>query len=381
MSFKKLFAAVGILAIGTTQISAICENFKANCPAEAPCCKDGWCSNDSLFCAPQNCRPQDSFSPQSCYPRALCVNALHEFDNPKIAGTNFTGDPAVADWTSDFTPSNVRAENGQLVLFMPLDSKVNSFGNTQGFGATVSAVRWFDYGKVSARVKSASTSKGVVSSFIVRNFEGDEIDFEWVGGYPTRVESNYYYGNDHDFSNGEKHEVGANTAEDFHTYAIEWQPDYITWSVDDKVVRTVDKARTLNATTNAYLYPQRMARIQLGIWDGGRGSEGTKEWAGGETDWSDPNRVYSMYVDWVKIECKYGGNETVAWTTPTQSTKATAVTTLGTGSPQPTNNNPGDSLNNHNNDKSTTAGKSSGSLLYAGSLPLILAAGVARILN
>ncbi|KAK9685381.1 putative glycosidase CRH2, partial [Basidiobolus ranarum] len=192
MSLKKLFVAVALLATAT-QITAICENYKGNCPAEAPCCKDGWCSNNALFCSPLNCRPQDSFTPQSCYPRALCINANHEFDSPKIAGVNFTGDPAVAEWTSDFEPSNVVAENGQLVLFMPLDSKPNTFGKTQGFGATVSAVRWFEFGKVSARIKSASTSPGVVSSFIVRNLEGDEIDFEWVGGYPNRVESNYYY--------------------------------------------------------------------------------------------------------------------------------------------------------------------------------------------
>lgn len=54
--------------------------------------------------------------------------------------------------------------------------------------------RWMLYGTVSARIKTASRSGGIVSSFIFRNaVTGDEIDYEWVGKDPQEVQSNYYW--------------------------------------------------------------------------------------------------------------------------------------------------------------------------------------------
>jgi hypothetical protein len=57
-------------------------------------------------------------------------------------------------------------------------TRKNEAGNYGGFGATVTWTCFIEYGKVTAVVKSTSLSKGVVSSFIKRSPEGDEIDFE-----------------------------------------------------------------------------------------------------------------------------------------------------------------------------------------------------------
>ncbi|ORY01596.1 hypothetical protein K493DRAFT_388651 [Basidiobolus meristosporus CBS 931.73] len=105
---------------------------------------------------------------------------------------------------------------------MPLGTHRNSYGRLQEFGATVTSVRWIQYGNVTTRVKTASTSPDVVTSFIIRNPEGDEIDFEWVGGSPDQVQTNYYYNVILDYKNGRKTPVGCNTADGLNENMLQW---------------------------------------------------------------------------------------------------------------------------------------------------------------
>lgn len=82
----------------------------------------------------------------------------------------------------------------------------------------------------------------------------------------------------------------------------------LRWVIDGNEVRTVQREETL--TDGRYNFPNRPSRIQFSMWDGGMGAPGTADWAGTPTDWSDPDRVYSMEVDWVNITCLYNGNKT-----------------------------------------------------------------------
>jgi len=43
------------------------------------------------------------------------------------------------------------------------------------------------------------------------------------------------------------------------------------------------------------------------------GAPGTAQWAGTPTDWSDQNRAYTMYIQWVNVTCYYNGNTTGNW--------------------------------------------------------------------
>ncbi|KAK9764114.1 putative glycosidase CRH2 [Basidiobolus ranarum] len=330
MAIKKLYFFTFLAAI-SCQVYAGCKNYGGKCPQEAPCCTEGWCGT-SGFCLATKCDPANSFSPTSCLPKPLCVSFNDNFDSDKIVpALTFDGNPNSGyDWTSDFSPNHATVENGQLVLNMPLGTNKNEFGDVQGFGATVSSVRWIQYGKVSARVKSASTSPGVVTAFILRNPEGDEIDFEWVGGNPHQVQTNYYYNGIIDWENGGKHNIGSDTSKGFHDYMFDWDEEYIKFSVDNKVVRTLYKKDTWDEKLKVYKFPSRLALVQVGLWDGGRGSEGTTDWAGGKTDWSNPDTVYKAYFDHINVECKYGGNETQVW--PTSTTSVVTPTTTSVSS-------------------------------------------------
>ena len=72
---------------------------------------------------------------------------------------------------------------------------------------------------------------------------------------------------------------------DYHNYTVHWTSDAIQWFIDSNLVRTLPYA----AANGGYNFPQTPMMIRLGLWAGGDSSEnsnGTVEWAGGETDYS-----------------------------------------------------------------------------------------------
>jgi beta-glucanase (GH16 family) len=92
--------------------------------------------------------------------------------------------------------------------------------------------------------------------------------------------------------------VTVSTPEEFfHTYAVNWTSSKIEWLVDGSVVRTLNYADAVDGTN----FPQTPSRIKIGIWAGGDpdNSEGTIEWAGGETDYDEI--PFTMYVKSVKV--------------------------------------------------------------------------------
>ena len=95
----------------------------------------------------------------------------------------------------------------------------------------------------------------------------------------------------------------------YHTYEVDWNPDYLTWSVDGVAHRTLYRNTTWNTTSNQYHYPQTPARIQLSLWPAGLSSngQGTVDWAGGLVDWNSPDVQNAGYfyamVNEVNVQC------------------------------------------------------------------------------
>jgi beta-glucanase (GH16 family) len=101
----------------------------------------------------------------------------------------------------------------------------------------------------------------------------------------------------------------SDTFQNYHTYEIEWTPDYIKWSVDGQVGRTKMRSDTWNATGNQYDFPQTPARVQLSLWPAGLASNGpgTVNWAGGLVDWNSAdiknNGYYYAAFTSVTVNC------------------------------------------------------------------------------
>ena len=102
---------------------------------------------------------------------------------------------------------------------------------------------------------------------------------------------------------------GGNTFEDWHTYEIDWKPESLTWSVDGKTVRTLNRDDTWNATANRFEYPQTPSRLSMSLWPAGQASnpKGTIKWAGGEIDWNSQDikdkGYYYAKIGEVNVEC------------------------------------------------------------------------------
>jgi len=153
----------------------------------------------------------------------------------------------------------------------------------------------FRYGRFEVRMKSAIGS-GVVSSFFTyRDYweEGltgsehwNEIDLEWLGNYNDKTQTNLIIQNGWDLP--DLVNLDFNPHEDFHTYAIEWTPDYVAFFADEQVIRWVDNFYA----DSLYHYQKIMMNMWQPIYE---------EWVGPFNP--DILPVYAFY-DWVKY-CAY----------------------------------------------------------------------------
>ena len=120
---------------------------------------------------------------------------------------------------------------------------------------------------------------------------------EQISTYDSSIETDYFgKGNTTSYDRGTTVDV-TTPEETFHTYTVDWTSSRIEWILDGEVVRTLEYADALNGKN----YPQTPMRIKIGIWAGGDpdNSEGTIEWAGGETDYTAG--PFTMYVESVKV--------------------------------------------------------------------------------
>ncbi|EGP86812.1 uncharacterized protein MYCGRDRAFT_109870 [Zymoseptoria tritici IPO323] len=163
-----------------------------------------------------------------------------------------------------------------------------------GQAPTLSSKWYIMFGKYSITARAAP-GRGIVSSSVLQSDDLDEIDWEWLGGEPNDVQSNYFgRGQTTTHDRAAVHAL-SNTQEQFHTYTTEWTENQIIWSIDNNVVRVLNKGDAKGQ------YPQTPMQLKIGSWAGGdsANTQGTIDWAGGSTDYS--SGPFSMYVSTVSI--------------------------------------------------------------------------------
>lgn len=203
--------------------------------------------------------------------------------------TSYLGNASEADWVYS---GYIDTYDDALLVQMP----------NQTTGTVVSSTKYLWYGKISVTMKSAR-GVGVITAFITFSDVKDEIDYEFRGFNLTDPQSNFYSQGLLNYTNF-RDEEASNTYENWHTYEIDWAEDKLDWILDGKVVRTLLKNETYNATADVYHYPQTPSRIQLSLWPGGASNQGagTIEWAGGPINWDsqdiqDYGYYYALFKD------------------------------------------------------------------------------------
>ena len=166
-------------------------------------------------------------------------------------------------------------------------------------GGELYTLEEFQYGKFEARMKMAAASGTVSSMFLYQ--EGSEIadgrpwveiDIEVLGKNPGSFQSNIITGKAGAQKTSEKHHA-LNPASDqaFHTYAIEWTPDYVRWTIDGVEVRKTEKNVNNPADQVANLIGTQGLRFNL--WS----SESTA-WVG---QFDESRLPLFQFINWVKV--------------------------------------------------------------------------------
>ncbi|KAM0241684.1 hypothetical protein ACHAPO_001375 [Fusarium lateritium] len=153
--------------------------------------------------------------------------------------------------------------------------------NKETEAPTIRSDNYLFFGRVDVVVQAAK-GQGIVTSAVLQSDDLDEVDWEWVGGDDAQVQSNYFSkGDTTTYDRAQYHAVAAPLTTT-HKYSLEWTSTKIDWLIDDVVVRTLNAADAKGTAG----FPQTPMQVKMGTWvAGGKNSnEGTREWAGGYTD-------------------------------------------------------------------------------------------------
>lgn len=132
----------------------------------------------------------------------------------------------------------------------------------QGDNPEIQSDFYIMFGRVDITMKAAPGT-GIASSAVIQSDCRDEIDWEWIGGDSTHVQTNYFAkGQAGGYNRAATHE-DKDSQDKFKTYTIDWNSKRIIWMIDGTEVRT------LNAADAQGMYPQTPSFVKVGIWAGG----------------------------------------------------------------------------------------------------------------
>ncbi|MCQ2096426.1 MAG: family 16 glycosylhydrolase [Fibrobacter sp.] len=176
------------------------------------------------------------------------------------------------------------------------------------------------YGKYEARMYMGAISGTVSSMFLYNNgseiADGRpwvEIDIEILGKNPGSFQSNIITGKAGAQNTSEKHHTVSPAANaSFHTYGIEWTPDYVRWTLDGKEVRKATKGSQIVNGQDQVAALNKPQGIRFNLW-----SHEDAGWVGA---WDDSKLPVFQFINWVK-RYKYtpgqgpdGSDFTLDWT-------------------------------------------------------------------
>ena len=172
--------------------------------------------------------------------------------------------------------------------------------NSEGMSPTMQSTFYIMFGMVTVQMQAASGT-GIISSIVLESDDLDEVDWEFMGGNTTHVETNYFgKGNTTTFDRAIYYPLpdGSAPQADWHNYTTNWTAAKIDWLIDGVLVRTLN----FSDANGGQNFPQTPMTVRLGSWAGGdpkKNPPDTVSWAGGETDFSKGPfnmNVKSVYV-------------------------------------------------------------------------------------
>ncbi|WP_173472505.1 family 16 glycosylhydrolase [Eubacterium ruminantium] len=246
-----------------------------------------------------------------------------EFNGTELNPDDWNYETHEAGWVNhelqEYVPSTDYAyvKDGELVI-QPVKT-VDENGNTAYFSGRVNTQNKHDYkyGKVEARLK-VPTGKGFLPAFWMmpqdEQFYGQwprcgEIDImEVLGDSTNTLYGTLHFGEPHKQRQGTFTLTEGNFAEEYHTFAIEWEPGEIRWYCDDvQYFATNDWFTKAGGQINGKPYPapfNQPFHVILNVAVGG-------DWPGNPDDTTPFDERASMKVDYVRFYQKESYDENV----------------------------------------------------------------------
>lgn len=162
-------------------------------------------------------------------------------------------------------------------------------------GAEIFSSDSYLYGRYEMRMRVANAS-GVLSTFFtykdgseIGNTFWEEIDIEIFGkNNATEWQSNVILGSSRPTINSEQHHTAATSLADaYHTYVLEWTPDYVAWFIDGVEIRRLTGTSTVTSLTNKQ-------SLRFNIW-----SSESVAWVGA---WDDSVLPVYQFVNYIEYK-------------------------------------------------------------------------------
>ena len=151
------------------------------------------------------------------------------------------------------------------------------------------------YGRFEIRMRVAKGS-GVLSTFFtykngseIGNTFWEEIDIEVFGkNDATQWQSNIILGSSRPTIDSlQVHDAATSLADAYHTYVVEWTPDYVAWYLDGEEVRRINGTSTVTGLSN----PQS---LRFNLW--------SHEDAGWVGPWDDSILPVYQFVNYIEYQ-------------------------------------------------------------------------------
>lgn len=242
---------------------------------------------------------------------------VENFDQKKLDTDNWMYEVHYPGWVNSELQSyvvsddNIYLKDGKLII-QPLKN-----GNTYTSGRiNTMGKHEFTYGRFEARLK-VPRGKGFLPAFWMmpadESFYGQwpkcgEIDImEVLGDNVNKVYGSLHFGEPHTQKQGSAQIFEGNFADDFHIFAVEWEPDEMRFYVDDRCYYKTSEWFTKRSGFGEVSYPAPYDQpfyIILNVAVGGN-------WPGNPDEFTTFDEQAQMVVDYVKVYQKKEYNSDV----------------------------------------------------------------------